>query len=139
MNEFDQFMKHDLRVKHYVRYTDDFIVIANSLVYLKSLLPSIADFLAERLALGLHPHKVTFRPAHQGIDFLGYIIFLHHRLLRTRTRKRILKMLGQRATDHAQQLITDYSFRQTIQSYLGALSHANSYRFAQEIKNKYWV
>ena len=41
MNEFDQFMKHELKVKNYARYTDDFVIIAKDKTYLQSLLPQI--------------------------------------------------------------------------------------------------
>ena len=51
MNEFDQFMKHELRVKCYARYTDDFVVVADSTEYLQSLLSSITAFLRDRLKL----------------------------------------------------------------------------------------
>ena len=30
MNEFDQFVKHELRVKYYVRYTDDFAIVSDN-------------------------------------------------------------------------------------------------------------
>src|SRR5579859_5123331 len=61
MNEFDQFVKHKLKIKHYVRYTDDFIVVSNSLNYLKALLPKMREFLANNLTLELHPNKINVR------------------------------------------------------------------------------
>src|SRR3989344_4689233 len=87
MNEFDQFMKHVLKVKHYARYTDDFIVVSSNREYLYELLPLIKDFLKKLLRLELHPNKMTLRKYSQGIDFLGDIILPHCRLIRNRTRK----------------------------------------------------
>ena len=61
MNEFDQFVKHKLNVKHYFRYTDDFIILHQNENYLKVLLPEVAEFLRERLKLNLHPNKVILQ------------------------------------------------------------------------------
>ncbi len=87
MNEFDQFVKHGLKIKNYVRYTDDFIIISQNEDYLKQIIPALQNFLSEKLELGLHPKKITIKKFHQGIDFLGYVNFPQHRLLRTKTKK----------------------------------------------------
>jgi retron-type reverse transcriptase len=138
MNEFDQFVKHDLKVRHYARYTDDFVVIADESSYLENLLPSMSDFLSNRLALSLHPEKVFIQSCHRGIDFLGYVIFPHYRLMRSRTRKRMLKKLKHRVEEYQQGLITEYSLRQSLHSYLGALSHADAYKLSRDIRNRFW-
>ena len=56
LNEFDQFVKHKLKIKHYLRYTDDFIIVANSESCLKNLINPIQSFLKNKLALSLQ-HK----------------------------------------------------------------------------------
>jgi len=58
MNEFDQFMKHGLKVKNYVRYTDDFAIVVEDRDCLEKLLPEIEFFLKEKLLLDLHPKKI---------------------------------------------------------------------------------
>lgn len=138
LNEFDQFVKHELRVNHYARYTDDFVIIADSREYLQSLVPTIERFLETRLRLALHPQKVFLQPCHRGLDFLGYVIFPHHRLVRTRTRKRMFHKLRERIKEHNKDLRTRYSLHQVLQSYLGMLSHANAHTVAQKLKNFFW-
>lgn len=138
MNEFDQFVKHKLRVKNYVRYTDDFIIMAGDKEYLEGILPRIADFLKEKLALILHPKKIIFCKLHQGIDFLGYLIFSHHRLLRTRTRRRMFKKLRKRIKEYNLGKINKLTLEQSLQSYLGVLSHANTYKLSEDFKNRFW-
>src|ERR1700735_4073581 len=96
MNEFDQFVKHKLHIKYYARYTDDFAIVSADRIYLENLLEPFSNFLHDRLALDLHPKKVSVRKLHQGIDFLGYNIFPHHRLVRTKTRQRIIKKFQKR-------------------------------------------
>ena len=78
LNQFDQFVKHKLKVKHYARYTDDFVIVAQDPNYLKSLLEPIKLFLAARLKLELHPNKVEVRKCSHGIDFLGYVALPHY-------------------------------------------------------------
>lgn len=133
LNEFDQFIKHHLKIKYYVRYTDDFVIVDSDIEYLKSLLPKIKKFLADSLSLELHPSKVTIRKYSSGIDFLGYIILPHHISLRTKTRRRLERKLSQRAAQYATGIISQESFNQTWQSYSGVLSHANSYKLSQKM------
>ena len=91
MNEFDQFVKHVLKIKHYARYTDDFLIISENKKYLEKVLPRLQLFLLEKLKLELHPNKVTIRKHHKGIDFLGYVIFPHYRLLQRKKQERELQ------------------------------------------------
>ena len=96
LNELDQFVKHTLGVKRYLRYTDDFIILHESREYLKGLLSKIAEFLGNNLKLNLHPKKVTFRKISQGIDFLGYIVLPHYCVLRSKTKKRMLRKISKK-------------------------------------------
>lgn len=138
MNEFDQFVKHKLKVKNYCRYTDDFVIVADNHNCLHNLLPKIESFLSEKLKLKLHPEKVSIRKYQQGVDFLGYVILPHHRVLRAKTRKRIINKLESRVKEFKAGRITEKSLFQSLNSYLGVLSHANSHDTEQELKNQFW-
>ena len=93
MNYFDQFVKRRKRLKYYVRYMDDFVILSESRESLTATLLAIRIWLKEHLALELHDRKVSFKKWHSGIDFLGYVSFPFHRILRTRTKKRIFRKL----------------------------------------------
>jgi retron-type reverse transcriptase len=138
LNEFDQFMKHALNVKHFIRYTDDFVVVSDDEQHLRMLLPSIRSFLSEILHLTLHPHKVTIRKFKQGIDFLGYVLLPHHRVLRTKTRRRMLRKLHEKAVASSAGLVSKERAEQSLHSYLGVLSHADCYRLSQKLRNRCW-
>src|SRR3989344_4649393 len=86
LNELDQFVKHKLKIKYYIRYCDDFVILGDDKKYLEKLIPGINNFLKEKLKLFLHSDKISIRKYHQGIDFLGYITFPHYRILRTKTK-----------------------------------------------------
>jgi hypothetical protein len=138
MNEFDQFVKQKLKIKYYVRYTDDFVIVSDDQSYLQDLLPKIESFLANNLKLRLHPNKVSIRKFRQGIDFLGYIVLSHHKKLRTKTRKRIFNKSKKRVAEYKKELIGQKTLKQSLNSYLGVLSHANCYQLQEELRNQFW-
>ncbi|MCX6720660.1 MAG: reverse transcriptase/maturase family protein [Candidatus Staskawiczbacteria bacterium] len=138
LNEFDQFIKHKLKVKNYVRYTDDFVIISNDKTYLENLIASISSFLSDKLSLKLHPKKVSICKFRQGIDFLGYIVLPHYRLLRTKTKNRIIKKLKNRVEEYKNKIIDKKSLEQSLNSYLGVLSHADTHGLEQYLKNQFW-
>jgi hypothetical protein len=139
MNELDQFMKQELKVKNYARYTDDFVIVSEDREYLESLIPQIGSFLTEKLELDLHPGKVFIRKNRQGIDFLGYVSMPHCRLIRDRTRRRILRRFEEMRVDYRLGRVTRENMNQSTQSYLGVLSHANAHKLSEEMKNRFFL
>lgn len=127
LNELDQFVKQKLRIPFYLRYTDDFVLVDNSKERLDYWLSDIGKFLLERLKLELHPKKVILCKYYQGVDFLGYVQFPNHRILRQKTKRRILDRVNLGISE------------KSLQSYLGVLSHANSYELSEKIKNLFWL
>lgn len=126
LNELDQFMKRDLRAGYYLRYADDFVIASRDRVYLLSLIPQVIAFLAERLKLDLHERKIVIRPAWQGVDFLGFVVFPHHTVIRTRTRRRMLRQLTASKQLYENGAITTGLYQASLQSYRGILTHCRA-------------
>lgn len=124
MNEFDRFVKHKLKAKYYIRYADDFAFFSQDREWLRNLVPKIQGFLWEELRLELHPNKISISTISSGVDFLGWIHFPDHRVLRTITRKRMFR--GIRAKEYKSE---------TVQSYLGLLRHGNTKKLVAKIYN----
>ena len=139
LNELDQFVKHGLREKHYFRYADDFLIIHEDKKHLEMILERIAIFLSSALRLELHPRKVEIRKYGQGIDFLGYVILPHHIVLRTRTKKRMLGKLLEKQELRSQGRLEDFSYNQSLQSYLGMIYHSDGYDLQTLIKNNFTI
>lgn len=139
MNEFDQFVKHELRVKHYARYTDDFLIISNDHAKLEKLIEPVDMFLKEWLKLALHPDKIQIVKFRKGVDFLGYVQYPHHRLMREQSKHRMLQKLRHAETLYKRGEFDETRLNATLQSYLGALSHADAYRLSETLKNNYWL
>ena len=125
MNEFDQFMKHKIKAKHYIRYSDDFVVLSRSRSYLENILPNMQEFLGRKLKLIIHPDKIFIQTVASGVDFLGWVNFPDHRILRTTTKKRMFKNIKIKETK-----------TETVQSYLGLIIHGNNWKLCQQIKSK---
>lgn len=138
LNELDQFVKHELQIRRYVRYTDDFAIVDEDTDSLQRFIAPIQSFLQECLLLSLHPKKIRLRKYRQGIDFLGYVLFPHHRVVRTRTRRRMFRKLALRADTYRRGQAPKESVDQSLQSYLGVLSHANAHKLSEDLKNRYW-
>jgi retron-type reverse transcriptase len=138
LNELDQFVKHELRVRYYCRYTDDFIIASNDQIYLKELSSRIGIFLTDNLRLELHPKKITIRKFQQGIDFLGYVLLPYHKMLRTKTRKRLMKRIEKRISEYKSGRIAYKTLEQSLHSCLGVLTHADAYGFSEWLKNQFW-
>ncbi len=116
MNEFDQYVKHVLKVKYYIRYADDFVFMSKDRSYLEGLHQKVEAFLVRELKLSLHPDKVFIKTLASGVDFLGWVHFPQHKVLRTVTKKRMFRKVNEK----------------NVTSYLGLLSHGN----AKKIQNK---
>jgi RNA-directed DNA polymerase len=71
LSVFDDYVKRELKVRHYGRYVDDFYLVSESKDFLLSCIPKIRSFLYRKLELRLHPRKITLAPAGKGVRFLG--------------------------------------------------------------------
>lgn len=133
LNELDQFAKHHLKEKYYLRYCDDFIILSESKNHLENLIGKLDSFLQSQLKLNLHPNKIIIRKYRQGIDFLGYVVLPHHRVLRTKTKRRIFKKIKNKKLDREEGTISEESLNQSLQSYLGVLKHCCSKNIEEKI------
>ena len=71
MNEFDQYVKHKLKAKCYIRYADDFVILSQSKTKLENYLQCIGIKLRKDLKLEIHPNKIFIKTIASGVDFLG--------------------------------------------------------------------
>jgi len=134
MNKFDQFVKHKLKIKSYLRYADDFVIFSEDRKYLENIISVISKFLKNELKLELHPNKIFLKTLSSGIDFLGYVNFFDHRVLRTKTKRRMLQKFNQKKIALDNGIISKESFEQSWQSYLGVLGHCRGWKIVERIK-----
>lgn len=118
LNELDQFTKNELKVKYYFRYADDFVILDESKECLEKLKDEIEGFLSEKMKLKLHENKVFIKKVSQGIDFLGYVILPGATVLRTTTKRRMLKKVNSI----------------NLPSYEGMLSHCRARKISSDLQ-----
>jgi len=87
MDVLDQFIKHELKCRHYIRYVDDFVVLHESPQQLNQWLEQITAFLPAQLDIQLNPTKTILQPIDRGVDFVGQVIKPWRRTTRRRTVK----------------------------------------------------
>jgi retron-type reverse transcriptase len=133
MNKFDQFMKRKLKAKYYIRYADDFVILSENKKELENLITLIKTFIKKELKLELHPSKVSIETFSSGVDFLGMVNFSKHKILRTKTKKRMLKKISKKSEDLKNKKISKKLFNQSLQSYLGILKHCEGWGIEKQI------
>lgn len=133
LNELDQHLKHGFKTQFYIRYVDDFVILSQSRGFLMSLVPHIQKFLSDRLKLNLHPDKIFIRTIKQGVDFLGYVTLPGRKVIRTRTKKRMITKIREVRNLYLLKKISCDQLKQILVSYSGMLSHCNNRQLGQKI------
>jgi retron-type reverse transcriptase len=132
LHELDQFVKHTLRVHHYLRYMDDTAILHWDKSYLWQVKQEIEAFLSQRLHLALN-NKTAIRTIDQGIEWVGYRVWPTHRKLRKSTAKKMKSRLKYLQQLYAMGEIGFHEVNASVQSYLGLLKHCNSYKLRQKL------
>jgi retron-type reverse transcriptase len=132
MNELDQFVKHTLRCKGYVRYVDDFLLFADNKLTLHRWRAEIMAFL-QGLRLTIHEKRAQPRPVTQGIPFLGFTVYPDHRRLKRSkglAYRRHLKTLWRRFKDGE---ITREQGCASVMAWLGHIQHGDTWGLRQKL------
>lgn len=138
LNELDVLIKHKYKVKQYLRYCDDFLLISKDKGMLKDLQQAIPEFLEERLQL--HMSKNELIKATKGIDFLGYRHFNgEYTLLRKRTARQMKKKMKRILPDMYAGKITPEQALSKVGSCIGWLKHADTYRLQKSYRLGYMI
>lgn len=146
LNGLDQFVKHELRCRHYLRYCDDFVLLSDSPVQLAEWRRQIETYLRDALCLELNPRQLL-APVSNGVNFLGYIVRRDYLLVR----RRVVNHLKEKLRGFESKLVSDvaglrcYRFDQvlldhlaaTLSSYLGHFKLANSWNLWQSIWRRF--
>jgi len=129
LNEFDYFVKHELKVKFYIRYVDDFVLLDSSREQLIIRFGAIEQFLNENLKLELNKDKSKIIYLSKGVDFVGFRNFYHFRLLRKRNIRKIHYKIKQLKNNK----ISREKFKETFEGWSAYAKWANSYRLRERL------
>jgi len=131
LDKLDQFVKHELCAKRYLRYVDDFVLVHRDRAQLEAWQHQIEDFLRRELRLELKA-DIKLRPLSSGIDFFGYVVYPTH----TRVRRRVVRhaFAAARATAAPRTREQREHRRSVLASYLGHFAHANAHQLSNSLK-----
>ncbi|WP_244108521.1 RNA-directed DNA polymerase [Burkholderia anthina] len=108
LDVLDQHAKHQLRVRHYVRYVDDFVFLDESPARLNKILADVTTFLPARLGARINPSKTILQPIDRGVDFVGQVIKPWRRETRKRTRNEALRRVTETPPGDLMQVANSY-------------------------------
>ena len=130
LDSFDHYMKHELQIRYYGRYVDDFVIVHNDKEYLKSLIPQLSNFLLSTLQLTLHPKKIYLQHYSRGVKFLGAVIKPHRIYIASRTKGNFyaaIKKQNYIIQEHEPTKEDKENFISSMNSYLGIMKHYKTY------------
>lgn len=136
LDPLDQFCKRALGIKRYIRYMDDIIILDNDKERLKEYGRRMTQFLEERLHLNFN-NKTALRPVRVGCEFVGFVIYNDHVILRKSTTLRMKRTLRKTRQDYHDNLITFKEANATMQSYLAMLSHVDCKKFKEKLLDEF--
>jgi hypothetical protein len=149
LNELDQFVKHRLKCRYYLRYVDDLVLLGNERRELQDWETGIKDFVAERLQSALNMNARRMASIHNGCNFLGYIVHPTHLTVRRRVvnnlKKKIVPYQSSLACRWHNTVIVRHDEKQInrlhlmLSSYFGQFSHAAAHRLIYSLFQRYWV
>jgi len=133
LNELDYFVKNELKVKYYIRYVDDCVILYNSKKILKTYKSKINKFLKEKLNLELHPEKSKILKVSQSINFLGFRIFYYHKLLKKKNLRTFEKKLNFLCSNYNQRLINYDGIYDFLEGWFAYAKNASTYKLKKRI------
>ena len=132
LNQFDHFVKRELKCSAFVRYVDDFLLFSNEKRELSDWRKTIIQKLAE-LRLTLHEECAQIFPTTTGIPFLGFRVYPDHRLLKTRKAIHFRRKLKRLLQDYADGSLDLPKLQQTIQSWIHYVGYADTWGLRRSV------
>lgn len=137
LGELDHYLKDRLRVKHYVRYMDDFVVLSDDKQYLVDLLAMVKIFIETKLKLRLNKKKTEVKPLSQGVDFVGYRLFKNHKLPRRRNVKAAKIRFREVAHRYKHGEATLAEAREVVMSFVAYMHHCDGWKTTESRLNDF--
>ncbi|SFT73596.1 RNA-directed DNA polymerase [Halomonas saccharevitans] len=129
-NRIDQWAKREMGLRRYARYMDDMVVLVRSKEEALALRDAFEDKLA---SMGMRFSKASVLPASRGVNFLGYRIWPHKRLLRKDSVRRIKRSLRAMQWQYARGLIDLEHVRQRVNSWVAHADHAGAENLKRQV------
>lgn len=135
LNELDQYIKQVLKIKYYLRYMDDFVLLVPDKDTARKIYKQIEIFVNEKLRLKLNP-KSRIYPSAMGVDFCGYRVYYTHILVRDRCKRDMRKRIRKWNYHYKKGILNKKEVEMSLNSWLSHIKHADSYNLHTRYLNK---
>lgn len=136
LNSLDQFVKHNLKCRYYLRYVDDFIIFSESKKMLHIYKQKIKQFLKKELCLDIHQKKANIFLVSSGVDFVGYQVYPEVTRIRKSNINKFRKRMKHLLNLYKSGMIEHSFIESSIQSWLGHAKHADAYLISRIVLKK---
>lgn len=136
MNSFDHFIKNNLQIKYYGRYVDDFIIVHQNKVFLKSIIFTIKEYLKTELGLNLHPNKIYLQHFTKGVKYIGAVVKPYRLYIHNRTKSNLYESVYHHnfaVKNHRPDTIAIKNFIASINSYFGLMRKYKTYKLRKNV------
>jgi len=128
----DRYVKEVLKVRYYVRYMDDMVILLSTKEKCRIVMGKIKKFLINELKLELNS-KSRYYPSEMGVNFCGYRIYDGYRLIRNSSKRKIKKRIKKWKKDKNMGCLDRKKMMLSFNSWSSHIRHANSYHIYQKI------
>lgn len=135
MAYFDHWLKETKGVKYYWRYADDIVILAPNKEVLHSLLHDIRAYLRDNLKLKVKRNYQVFPVDSRGIDFLGYVFYHSHTLLRKSIKQKLCRRVAK--LNKRKVAPTKEQYKQQICSWWGWCKYCDSINLMSKLQNSF--
>lgn len=132
LETFDHYVKETLKIKYYVRYADDMVLLDTNKRKMRKAIAKMEEFL-EKLGLRLKENYQVWKVDSRPIDFVGFRFYKN----KTHLRKKIFFRLCRRVRKVKKTGYITVSQARGLLSLLGWLTHINGLKFYKEQIYKY--
>lgn len=132
---FDHWIKEVKGVKYYFRYADDIVILGNDKKELQRLLIEIRDYLRKKLKLKVKKNFQVFPVDARGIDFLGFVFFHSHTLIRKSIKQNLCRRVAKIRKKMKVKHVSFAKCRQDVASWWGWLKYSDSKHLSQTLIN----
>ena len=134
LDKLDKYIKEELKVKYYIRYMDDLVLLIKTKEECIYILERISIFLEDKLHLELNS-KCRYYPNKMGVNFCGYRIYETHTLVRNNSKKKMKRKIKKWNKQLKTGELED-NIKESLNSWIGHVKHANSCNLVNKYLDK---
>ncbi len=132
LSELDYFIKHGLKIKYYIRYVDDFVILHESKETLEFCKLQISDFL-KSIKLELHPQKSKVIPLHKGVNLLGFRVFYNYKLPKKSNIRRMEHKINSFASMYRKGTMSKEEILEKTKGWEAYAAHGDTYKLRKRM------